>query len=142
MGKVQMVTSSKMVIFTFFIFIFFLNFSCKKITASLESDDSLKIYAYFKVDEKPVILHKELPVYPTEAIQDSLQGIVVVTIVIKPDSSVAVLEVFRGLHALLDSAAVDAARLCSFKPAVHKGRFVNCSMFLPFHFKLSDLSTH
>jgi TonB family protein len=131
----------KRIVIVYFIALVFLDLSCKQIFEPLENNNSQKIYAFIEVDEKPIIIHKEPPIYPIEAIRDSIQGIVVVTIVIKPDSCSDVLEVFKSVHVLLDSAAVDAVKLCKFKPAIHKGKPVNCSLNLPFYFKLDDRST-
>ncbi|MEJ2055712.1 MAG: energy transducer TonB [Calditrichaceae bacterium] len=119
-----------------FSILIFLDLSCRRVTNSLIVNNTPKIYEYFEVDTKPVIIHKEDPVYPQEALTDSIEGIVVVSVIVKPDSSADVDNVYKSVNAALDSAAVETARLYRFIPATFKGKAVYCSMKLPVQFKL------
>jgi len=94
-----------------------------------------EVFEFFAVSEKPVILHKETPIYPDLARKAGIEGIVVVTVTIGKDGSVEDAKIFKSLP-MLDEAAIAAAKKCKFKPAKQRDKFVKVKMNIPFHFKL------
>ncbi|MBD3225105.1 MAG: TonB family protein [Caldithrix sp.] len=102
-------------------------------TSATERDTS-KVHPFFEVDVKPKMLGKVRPVYPQEAKEKGVQGIVVVTVTIDRNGSVRKAEVFRSIPEL-DEAALDAAKNCVFEPAQYNGQPVAVSMNIPFAFR-------
>lgn len=94
-----------------------------------------EVFEFFAVSEKPVILHKETPVYPDLARKAGIEGIVVVTVTIGKTGLVEDARIFKSLP-MLDEAALAAAKKCKFKPAKQRDKFVKVKMNIPFHFKL------
>lgn len=76
-------------------------------------------------------------VYPEAARKDSLQGIVIVTFVVGKDGNVSQLTVKKGVHPLLDEAALAALRkMDKWTPGEIQGKKVNVEMALPIKFSL------
>lgn len=94
-----------------------------------------EIFEFFAVSEKPVITHKETPVYPDLARKAGIEGTVVVTVTIGKTGKVENATIFKSLP-MLDEAALIAARKCVFKPAKQRDKFVKVKMNIPFKFKL------
>jgi periplasmic protein TonB len=94
-----------------------------------------EIFEFFAVSEKPVIVNKVEPKYPDLARKAGIEGIVVITVVIGTTGKVEDAKVFKSLP-MLDEAALEAARKCTFKPAKQRDKFVRVKMNIPFHFKL------
>jgi protein TonB len=97
--------------------------------------DVEEIFEFFAVSEKPEIMHKETPKFPDLAKRAGIEGTVVVTVTIGKDGKVENANVFRSIP-MLDEAAVEAARKCTFKPAKQRDKFVKVKMNIPFQFKL------
>ncbi len=94
-----------------------------------------EVYEFFAVSQKPVLIHKEKPVYPELARKAGIEGIVVVTVTIGKDGHVEDAKIFKSIP-MLDEAALEAARKCVFKPAKQRDKYVRVKMNIPFHFKL------
>ncbi len=94
-----------------------------------------EVFEFFAVSEKPVLIHKEKPVYPDLARKAGIEGIVVVWVTIGKDGSVENAKIYKSLP-MLDEAALAAAKKCKFKPAKQRDKFVRVKMTIPFHFKL------
>jgi protein TonB len=74
--------------------------------------------------------------YPDAAIEQGIEGRMVLAFVVEPDGSPTEIEVFQSLHPLCDSAAVDALRKTRFIPGRQNGRIVRVRMRLPVRFQL------
>ncbi|QJX46245.1 TonB family protein [Hymenobacter taeanensis] len=75
--------------------------------------------------------------YPTEAMQQRLEGRVFVQFVVGATGAVQQTTVVKGVHPLLDSAAVLAVKaLSAFSPGKQHGRAVPVAFTLPITFKL------
>lgn len=103
-------------------------------------EDFEDVYEFFKVSQKPKMKVKPRPDYPEKARKAGTEGTVVVTVVIREDGSVGKSLVFRSIDKQLDSAAVAAAKKCTFIPGEVKGKKVKTMMNIPFRFKLSGAS--
>jgi len=93
------------------------------------------VFAYYAVSHKPVIIHREVPIYPEFAKKAGIQGNVVITVTIDKKGNVENAKVFRSIP-MLDDAALKAAKKCKFKPARQMDKFVKVKMSIPFTFKL------
>ena len=69
----------------------------------------------------PVKLTHVSPAYPEEAKAQRAAGTVILEAVIATDGSVAAVEVLRGVHVLLDEAAVRAVRQWKYRPTELNG---------------------
>lgn len=98
-----------------------------------ESDD--QIYEFIAVEEKPVIIRDAEPVYPQRALDEGIEGTVVVTIIIDKNGNVSRAEIFSSVPQL-DNAALRAARAKVFTPGKNNGLAVNTKMNIPIDFTL------
>jgi len=82
--------------------------------------------------------------YPEEAINRGIEGKLVLTFTVNQDGRTSDIQVTQPLHALLDSAAVQALHRTRFIPGQHLGKSVRTRMRLPVRFELinSPDSTH
>ena len=94
-----------------------------------------KIYNFFEVAEKPVILYKEKPFYSKRARKSGIKGTVVIEVIIGKNGEVEAAKIFKSIPEL-DSAALQAAKKCKFKPAKQNNKIVKVKMNIPFKFKL------
>ena len=74
--------------------------------------------------------------YPQEAINQEIEGKVTLTFTVNPDGTVSDILISQPLHALLDSAAVQALRRTRFIPGRHLGKSARIRMRLPVRFEL------
>ena len=75
--------------------------------------------------------------YPQGAVEQGIQGRVIVDFVIDTDGKVVDVEVTRGVHLLLDEEAIRVVEASpKWKPARIKGRKVRSSISIPVEFKL------
>ncbi len=74
--------------------------------------------------------------YPEEAIQLGLEGRLILTFTVNQDGTTSDVMVTEPLHALLDSAAVQALRKTRFVPGQHLGKSARVRMRLPVRFEL------
>ena len=79
--------------------------------------------------------------YPPEAVKDSIQGLVVVQLLIERNGEVSEVKVVRPVHELLDNEAVRVCKsLPKFAPGRVGGETVAMWLTLPITFKLEDKS--
>ncbi|PEN13943.1 hypothetical protein CRI94_07765 [Longibacter salinarum] len=74
--------------------------------------------------------------YPRKAIEEGIEGRLILRFVVDTEGNTSNVEVLRSLHALCDSAAVRAVRRTAFVPAQVDGRPVPIRMSLPVRFRL------
>jgi protein TonB len=102
-----------------------------------ETPESIDLpYAYDQLTVKPEIIHKEQPGYPETARKNGISGMIVVTVTIDEIGNVIEATIFSSDNSVLDSAALEAAKKCKFKPAEMYGQQVKVSMNLPYKFAL------
>jgi periplasmic protein TonB len=86
--------------------------------------------------EPPRLLREVKPDYSEEARQRSIQGEVVLEIVVRRDGSVGEVRVLQGLGHGLDRRAIDAVRQWRFAPARRQGTPVDVMVEVAVEFKL------
>ena len=77
--------------------------------------------------------------YPPEAVKDSIQGRVIVQLLIERNGEVSEVKVVRSVHELLDNEAVRVCKsLPKFFPGCRGGKSTAMWLTLPISFKLED----
>jgi len=97
---------------------------------------SRNLYQFYNVSVKPLIIKKEIPVYPNDARENGIEGKVVLNIIIDEQGDVEEAKVFMSQHPELNEAALQAVKKCKFAPAQVDGKPVKVKMNVPFDFKL------
>ena len=87
--------------------------------------------------KEPRKLKNVPPVYPDVALRGKIEGIVLLTIAIRPDGRVEDVRVLRSIP-LLDEAAVAAARQWLFSPTLLGGVPVSVTMSVSVRFSLTQ----
>ena len=105
------------------------------ISASLVVDHA--IYSPGQVGVKPQITYKETPRYTPEAHNAGVQGIVIVSAVLRKDGRVTDIQVVRTLGHGLDQEAIKAAHQTKFIPGQKDGKPVNVKMILEYTFTIT-----
>jgi TonB family protein len=75
--------------------------------------------------------------YPPSAKADTIEGRVLLKLHVNKHGGVTWVKVVEGVRADLDSAAVDAMKKTSFRPAVYKGEPVSVWIAIPIQFKMT-----
>ena len=73
----------------------------------------------------PTVLYRIEPVYSEKARKAKLQGVVVLSAIVRKDGSIEVLKVVRGLGLGLDENAITALKRWRFRPGTKDGRPVD-----------------
>jgi protein TonB len=117
---------------------------CIKTTNQIEIKDEST--PYYTVNEMPVYLDgkKELPnyvsrtaKYPSEAIKDKAQGVVVVQVIVEKDGSISNPKVVTSVHPKLDEEALRVVNtLKGFTAGKQNGECVRCYYQIPVPFVL------
>ena len=80
--------------------------------------------------------------YPVEAMENNVQGRVIIQFVVKKDGSISNPTVARSVDPLLDEEALRVVNaMPKWKPGMHEGKAVNVKYTLPVMFKLSGDNT-
>lgn len=85
---------------------------------------------------KPVLIHRVNPEYPEVARKSRIQGVVILDANVTREGTVEKLKVIRGLHPILDQAAMKAVQQWRYKPATLNGKPVNVHTTITVNFKL------
>lgn len=93
------------------------------------------VVAFADLTEKPAETKRVAPVYPELAKRASIEGTVVVKVLVNTTGTVENVEVLKS-HPLLDEAAIDAAKQFEFTPGKVRGEAVKVWVSIPFNFKL------
>jgi protein TonB len=88
--------------------------------------------------KQPIKLTHVNPAYPEEAKSQKAAGTVILEAVITTDGSIAAVEVLRGVHVLLDEAAVTAVRQWKYRPTVFQGESVELLITVTVAFTVPD----
>ena len=77
--------------------------------------------------------------YPREALEESIQGKVIVTFIVEKDGSVSNVEVLKSVHKLLDDEAVRVVKMMpKWKPGTQAGKPVRSKFDLPILFNMQE----
>jgi len=89
-----------------------------------------------KPNQVPQLIHRVDPRYPPEAVQQNLEGTVVMDVVVDTKGNITHLEIAKGAHPVLDEAARNAVELWKYKPYKEKGKLrpIKFSIVLDFYF--------
>jgi len=96
-----------------------------------------EVFEFFAVSDKPVLKHKETPKYPDLARRAGIEGRVTVMVTISKKGDVMDAKILKSVP-MLDEAAIEAAKKCTFKPAKQRDKFVRVKMSIPFDFRLKN----
>lgn len=118
-----------------------------KMEESSSADSSSDHYVYVKVERKAnfpggnAALSKFLNnnlVYPQEAVEQNIQGCVLVKFVVGKDGTITDVQVAHGVHELLDNEAVRVVKMMpKWVPAQNRGKDCASSFTLPIRFNLA-----
>lgn len=111
---------------------------------SIKNEDKGEIYENFEImpsfpggDEAMLQFIRDNQKYPTEAQNEGIQGRVLVQFVVDKDGSITDVEVFRGVHPLLDAEAIRVVKsMPKWKPGMQKGKPVRMKYTLVQMFRL------
>jgi len=97
---------------------------------------------FIVVEERPELIGglaalQQAVEYPEFAKKAGIEGTVFVQFIVDENGMVQDAQVTRGVHRLLDEAALDAIRSVRFKPGRQRGRPVKVQMSLPVRFRLN-----
>jgi protein TonB len=84
----------------------------------------------------PKLLREVKPQYSARAIQDKVEGEVLMECVVKADGTVGDIKIVKELHPDLDQAAKDAASQWLFEPGKRDGKPVNVLVTITIAFTL------
>lgn len=96
---------------------------------------------YVPYDQGPEVLNQEQPKYPALALKAGLEGTVWVKLWVDESGRVVQVYVVKADAQIFEQAALDAARLWRFKPALSKGKPVATWVSVPFRFRLAGYPT-
>ena len=85
---------------------------------------------------KPVLIHRVNPEYPEVARKARVEGVAILEVTITQNGNVQNVKVLRGVHPLLDQAAVNAVKQWRYKPAILNGKPVEVHSTVTVNFKL------
>ena len=111
------------------------------------------IVSYFDCDYKPAFLNSTDPgqflikwvypylKYPHKAVEDGIQGTVMVGFIIDREGKMTNVEIVKGVHPLLDEEALKVVSASpKWKPGRRSGQKVSTSMTIPVEFRLEKKS--
>jgi protein TonB len=102
--------------------------------APFEEEEILEVW---KVEQKPRLLRRTLPVYPQFALRAGLQGSVMLKVLLGKDGKAESIRMLKG-EEIFRKSAEDAVRKFLFEPARQSDRPVKVWLVIPIHFKLED----
>jgi len=91
---------------------------------------------FIPVEEQPIVVEEVTPEYPHLAREAGLEGRVTIRALVSKDGRVQDAIIGVSVHALLDEAALAAAKKFIFKPAIQNGHPVAIWVPIPFNFTL------
>ena len=114
-----------------------IDFSETILEAPPPPEDEEPIVEFYALSEKPEVIKKVEPKYPELARKASIEGMVIVKVLINTKGTVDKVEILKS-HPMLDESAIAAARLFKFKPGKQRDRLVRVWMTIPFTFRLKN----
>lgn len=92
------------------------------------------IFAQEMVQPKP--LESIIPIYPKEAMENDIEGTVILKCFIDKTGNVTDIEILKGVPSLNDSA-IDAVQNVKFSPAKKGNKILSSSVVIPIKYKLN-----
>ncbi len=93
-----------------------------------------------QVDTRATIMEKPAAAYTREARRKSIQGFVILNVVLSEDATIGRVSVVRALPAGLTENAIRAACKIRFKPAIKNGKRVSQSLVVEYSFRIATSS--
>ncbi len=103
-------------------------------SAAIEEEEILEVW---KVDQKPRLVRRAIPVYPEFALRAGLEGSVMLKVLLGKDGKVESVQMLKG-DGIFRKSAEDAMRKFLFEPARQSDRPVKVWLVIPIHFKLEE----
>ncbi|MDE2999791.1 MAG: energy transducer TonB [Gemmatimonadota bacterium] len=100
----------------------------------VEEEEILEVW---KVEEKPRLIRRALPVYPAFALRAGLQGSVMLKVLLGRDGRSEQIQVLKG-EEIFHASAREAVSKFLFEPARQSDRPVKVWLVIPIHFRLQD----
>jgi TonB family protein len=85
---------------------------------------------------RPVVIHKEPPAYPAQALSNKIEGSARVAAMVEADGRISELILIASSNSVFDQAALDTVRLYRFKPALGDGVPMRLRILVTVDFKL------
>ncbi len=103
--------------------------------------EDMEVFPYIKVEVKPELINRPIPVYPELARKSGLEGVVVVRFTIDTNGTVlkgsATVKLARP-EGIFENAALQAIYQWKFSPAYQRDRKVRVKWEQPIQFKISS----
>jgi protein TonB len=93
------------------------------------------VFHTWELSKLPEIKFQALPHYPEIARKAGIEGRVTVEVVISKKGDVISATILKGIP-MLNDAALEAAKKCTFSPAMQRDKYVRVRMYIPFDFRL------
>lgn len=115
-------------------------------TEQSSSSDAVEGEVYMVVEDRPKLVGgmealREAVTYPKFAEMAGIEGRVFVQFIVDEQGNVQNPKVTRGVHKLLNEAAIEAVKQQEFEPGKQRGKPVKVQMSMPVTFKLPDDSS-
>jgi TonB family protein len=94
--------------------------------------------AFIPVEKEPTLTSKAKPVYPELAKTARIEGNVWIKVLVEKDGKVKKAIVIKSDAEVFNDEAVNAAKRCSFEPAMMNGSNVACWATVSYNFKLKS----
>ncbi len=95
-----------------------------------------KVYTYAMVQVKPRLIKKVLPQYPELARKASIEGRVVLKVIVDTTGHVKSVEVVQSDNEIFNAPAIEAVKQFEFTPAMQNDRKVPVALIIPIRFEL------
>ena len=86
----------------------------------------------------PTVLSRVEPIYSVKARKAKLEGVVVLSAIVRRDGSIEILKVKRSLGLGLDENAIRALKAWRFRPAMKDGKPVDVTLNIEVNFSLRE----
>ena len=93
------------------------------------------VFHIWELSKEPKLKYKAIPVYPEIARKANIEGRVTIEVVISKNGKVTRASIMSGIP-MLNEAALEAAKKCTFSPAMQRDKYVSVRMSIPFDFRL------
>ena len=102
----------------------------------LEREPPETIYRVGRDVTPPTVIHRVEPVYTEKAKKARLEGIVVLSAIVRKDGSVEIMKVLRGIGLGLDENAIRALKGWRFRPGMKRGIPIDVAVNIEVNFRL------
>jgi protein TonB len=104
---------------------------------TIENDDIAPEVFNPGIEKYPAIIYHPAPKYPEVARRAGVEGTVFIKMWVTKEGTVKVAEIVKSTAAIFDQAAIDAAVLWKFTPAIMNNKPVSVWVTVPFKFRLN-----